>query len=149
MPFQMGWHKEARILKVLVCDSVSLSETISLDQALTQYLNGAHQPVHILFDVSLVNTFPTSLVEIQDLLNSFNHPQLGWIAFIDGGGQSNPLLYVASQLLGEKYRVFTHLKMGLDFLKAQDPSLAWVATGSLSSSKFANAQPSGSVQPHA
>src|SRR5688572_33167539 len=113
MPFQMGWHKEARILKVLVCDDVSLSEAKSLDQALIQYLDSAQQPVHILFDASLVNTFPTSLVEIQNTLNSLNHSQLGWIAFIDGDGQCNPLLFITSQLLGSKYRVFTHLKMGL------------------------------------
>ncbi|MFN8376859.1 MAG: hypothetical protein U0694_28800 [Anaerolineae bacterium] len=123
MPFQMGWHKENQIVKVLVDGDVTLSEARNLDRALNEYLNAAEQPIHLLFDATQVNTFPMTTLQMRQTLSFLNHPQLGWIAFIDDGMPSNPLLHILSNLLGDKYRVFGSVKMGLDFIKSQDASI--------------------------
>ncbi len=123
MPFQMGWHKENRIAKVLIYGDVTLAEVTSLDQEISEYLNEAELPVHILFDATQVNTFPTNVLQLREAITCITHPQLGWIAFIDDGSPSNPLLNMLSQLLGSNYRAFGNVKMGLDFIKSQDASL--------------------------
>ncbi len=141
MPFQMGWHKENCIVKVLVCGDITLNDANNLNRALVEYLDCVQQPVHVLFDATQVNSFPTSHLQIKNTLTCMDHAQLGWIAFIDDGAAANPLLPIVSQLLGDKFRAFPHLKAGLEFLKSQDSM--WMGAVMVNR-QFANAQPSGS-----
>jgi hypothetical protein len=148
MSFQMGWHKEKRIVKLLVYGEVSLAETRDIDQAMRGYLTGVDQSVHVLFEVSQMTGFPANIQQLKETLSSLNHRRMGWIVFIDEGTTINSrLLHIFSQLLGDKYRTFSNLKLGMDFLKLQDPTLAWMHTAVTNmQSRYANGQTSESFR---
>jgi hypothetical protein len=142
MSFQIGWYKEHRIVKLHIFGEVTLAETPNINQALGEYLLGASQIVHVLIDISQMTGFPANAQQLKSTMHNFSHRRVGWVVFIDEGTTLNSLLlHLFSQLLGDKFRTFSNLKLSMDFLKLQDPTMAWMSTGTAPlQSRFAKGQ---------
>jgi hypothetical protein len=150
MPYQIGWQKENRIVKLMVHDDVTLTEMQKLNRALLQHLEKARDTaVHVMIDATLVNRFPNSALQVRTILTCLDHAALGCIVFVDQTTQGNMMLHILSHVLGEGYRVFGTHKAALDFLKSQDPSLNWFNAFQSKLPWRANAPSSETVLPHA
>jgi hypothetical protein len=129
MPYQIGWQKEKRIVKLMVHGDMTIAEAKNLNRTVLQYLDqAANTSVHLLIDATQINRFPNSSLQIRTLFTFLEHPALGHLVFIDQTTQGNMLLHVMSNILRDSYHVFDTHKTALEFLKTHDASLNWFNT---------------------
>jgi hypothetical protein len=126
MTYEMSWTQEGRIAHAKIVDSISIQELEAYGQTLIDnYLERGQAPVHIISDARQMIHFPTNILKVKQLTQSWlKHPNMGWAIVV---GKSNPMLNflaaVVTQVISVKYRMVATPEEALAILRSFDPSL--------------------------
>jgi len=126
MAYEITWTQQGRIAQAKIVDSISIEELEAYGQTLIDdYLEAGQAPVHIISDARQMTHFPTNMLKIKQLTQTWlKHPNMGWAIVI---GKTNPMLnFLAAtitQVIGVKYRMVATPEEALAILRSFDPSL--------------------------
>lgn len=122
----LNWYLKNRIIFQRQIGDVSIDDVQHSNDQIIKMLDVGASPVHVVIDSSYVTNTPTNLLQLSYATNFIKHPSKGWLITISNTPMPSFLARMIPQIAGcQRYRVFSELEHGLEFLKQQDPSLNW------------------------
>ncbi len=124
MPHEISWYQEKRIVLNRLIGSLDVEAGTQASEATSQFLNEGVAPVHLIVDMTELKSFPTNITKVNTMNQYLKNPSLGWVVVIGGNTLSQFLVNVLSQVIRFRVAQRPTLEQAVDFLRAQDPSLA-------------------------
>jgi hypothetical protein len=127
MPYQVGWLVENRVIEEKFSGNVSIDDIAGAAREGNLLTTSAPGKVHLLVDVSAVETFPIDLRLIQATMQP--HSQTGKFSWVIVYGTRNPMLRFVAQVSAQFsmvqicFRVVDQREHALQILRDLDPSL--------------------------
>lgn len=122
----LNWYLKNRIVFNRQVGGISIDDIQQSNDQIIQMLDSGASPVHVVIDYSYVTSIPTNLLQLSYATSFVKHPAKGWLITISTTPMPSFLARIIPQIAGcQRYRVFTELEHGLDFLRQQDSSLNW------------------------
>ena len=87
------------------------------------FLSSGVAPVHIVVDLTRMETIPTNLKQNMSMGDYLRHPNLGWTVLVGGNVLVNFMLSILSQVFQMKYTKRETVEEALAFLAEHDPTL--------------------------
>lgn len=128
MPHEISWYQEKRIILNRLIGSLDLETGTKASEATSQFLNEGIAPVHLIVDMTELKSFPTNITKVNTMNQYLKNPALGWVIVVGGNTLSQFLVNVLSQVIRFRVAQRPTLQQAVDFLRAQDQSLAAQAT---------------------
>ena len=123
MSYNISWCEDKRVFCVRLTGELTDEDWAKVVVIDTRHLEEGIAPVHIIIDVSELDSFPTNVRQTASYASHLRDPRLGWAVVVGG----NPLLdFVASllsQITGFKLTKSGTPEAALEFLRTQDATL--------------------------
>jgi hypothetical protein len=127
MPYKLSWYHENYVVYAAVIGKFTATEFEAYGQELVErFLDPASHPIHIISDVSQMESFPTQVwTAIRATEPWLRHPQLGRIALLSEGSSSmlRFLLSAVQQIVPIRYHMVVTPGEALMLLQQLDPNL--------------------------
>lgn len=126
MAHEFRWLIEGRVIYTRTVGEVTPEELSVIDQALIKHLSSGFEGhlVHVVVDMRELTQFPRNLQQIKQRLTHLNHPALGWTIMVGAGTMITFVANVVTQIARARFRAFSSMAEGLDFLAQADASLS-------------------------
>lgn len=125
MPYSLNWLHEPSVLHGRVWGELTLADIRRADAEMTQLLERATGPVHLVVDVSELNEYPKSVTSLYQAAQYFRHPNFGWEILY---GMRNPVLEIILGVLAKltplHYGIAGSLSEALSALAQHDVRVA-------------------------
>ncbi len=129
MQATLNWYLKNRIIYVRPVGEVTIDNVNELNAQGLEMLDAGTPSVHVIIETRYVTVMPTNLLQWSYATSFIKHPSKGWLITIANTPMASFLARIIPQIAGcQRYRVFSELETGLEFLKQQDPSLNWADT---------------------
>jgi hypothetical protein len=123
MPYTCYWYLDRRIIYNHLYGTVTLEEAAALEDENFQHFEEGIPPVHIIVDMADVKKLPTSISQLNRMLQRGRPPALGWIVLVG----VNPLARLIGSMLCQvarvPFRTFDTLDDAVRFLQETDNTL--------------------------
>ena len=123
MPYNISWCEEKRVFCIELTGELTDEQWTSIVAIDTLHIEEGIAPIHVIIDVSELDSFPTNVRKTASYASHLRDPRLGWAVVVGG----NPLLdFVASllsQITGFKLTKSATVEDALIFLRKQDNTL--------------------------
>jgi hypothetical protein len=116
------------VLSVDVWGELSFSDVQQVNRELLPYFHRAAQPVHVVVNVSRLQTYPLSVSRIRSACEAMSHVRMGWLVVYGVEGVVIPImLSVIADLARFEYKIVPAAADALQFLHDQDTASVAVA----------------------
>lgn len=120
------WLVENRVIHCSIEGALNVEQLRAGSQQLVQKLEQSNkQPVHIFFDLSLVQSIPLQMGLIGEAVRPFmTHPNTGWIiAFGTQNGMIRMISSIVSQTFRARFRFYPQRDEAIHMLQSLDTTL--------------------------
>lgn len=125
MAYEISWYHQDRVLYVRFWDNLTLDEAQQISAINTRHLAEGTPPVHIVVDITQLQTFPTNIRFNTGVTSYLKSSNLGWVVVV---GEMNALLNFALAIIGQFARIMytrrDSLESALEFLQKRDSTLS-------------------------
>jgi hypothetical protein len=124
MPYQVNWYQDKRIIFNKLYGACDFESAVEASTQVSQLLAEGNAPIHLIVDMSDLQSFPTNVTRLNGMTSYLKNPSLGWVVVIGGNSLSKFVVNVISQII--KFRAtqrFT-LNDAVQFLESNDVTLA-------------------------
>jgi hypothetical protein len=108
MSSEVRWHPTGRIIVIKNFDILTVDDVIGQATQITEMMNAAAQPVHIIDDLSRINGIDPKLTllpfKMPNIMKFAQHPNLDIIALV---GMTNPLAAFAFEVVTKLHKNLT------------------------------------------
>jgi hypothetical protein len=98
MPSEVSWYHHKRVIMHRVRGKVTMEDISEMARAQDAYLREGQPPVHALFDISQVDSFPTDVRALKAVLSTVDSTRLGWVAVV---GIKTPLQHFVTSVVAK------------------------------------------------
>jgi len=126
MPYRLSWYQKNRIVLAVMTGVYTVEEMQARNQELIdQYLERGQAPIHLISDARDMRQFPTSMIKVQQINESWlRHPNLGWTVIVGNGNiLLNFLAAAITKAMGVKHRTVATHEEAIETLKKMDTTL--------------------------
>lgn len=127
MPATSQWLEEPRIILTQLSGQLSGEEAQQLSAAQEEFLNTGQAPVHIVVDLTDMESIPTNLRDYLTMGSYLRNPALGWVVLVGGNVLVNFILQVLSQAFHLQCAKRETVAAAVTFLAEQDNTLHFEA----------------------
>jgi hypothetical protein len=124
MAFRTTWIEDNRIIYTELTGTLTTQEAQEMSDTHAKFLNEGKAPVHLIVDITNLETVPTSLRQNASMGGYLRHSSLGWTVLIGGSVLVNFMVSVLGQVFKFRYSKRETLEGAMTYLISQDPSLA-------------------------
>lgn len=113
MPYMSTWIHESYIYRTILTGLISIDE---VDTIMHEYLDilGANKNVYFILDFGRAATVPTTLLQIDSIIEVIHHTNTQWFAVVNPTGFDNNTTRLLAQ---EKVKIFDNKDKALGFLR--------------------------------
>ena len=124
MPYQVNWYQDKRIIFNKLYGAFDFESATEASRRVSQLLAEGNAPIHLIVDMTELQSFPTNVTKLNDMTTYLKNPSLGWVVVIGGNTLSKFVVNVISQVI--KFRVAQRFSMNeaIQFLQSNDVTLA-------------------------
>ena len=124
MPYEVNWHLDKRIISNKLYGAFDFDTAIEASKNVSQHLAEGKAPIHLIVDMSELQSFPTNVTKLNEMTTYLKNPALGWVVVIGGNSLSKFVVNVISQII--KFRVTQRptFDEAVRFLESNDLTLA-------------------------
>jgi hypothetical protein len=83
MGYQVQWYLEQRVVLVTLSGHLSMDEILQMHATTGHMVETGSAPVHILVDVTTLQSHPTNIREIAQASGYLSHANMGWAILIN------------------------------------------------------------------
>ena len=126
MPYRSTFYPEHHLFYETLWGSVTLEEIRVFHEGNVRAVAEAQTPIHILVDVRDLKEFPTSIVQMKDVLHPIEGPNLYWMILITNNGALIKFIgsiVIQLVLKNGRFRLLGSLEEALAFLEQADSTL--------------------------
>lgn len=125
MANELTWMLEGRVLLISAMGDIAIEELRQMDSDILEMINSTDHSewIHIVIDMRQVTQFPHNLQQIKQALTHVDNPHLGWKIMIGAGSITTFIANTVTQIARARFRAFSTMQEGLDFLTARDSAL--------------------------
>lgn len=127
MPFHIEWYQQNRVIFEKFFGNVTLDDVRGLNAQSSKMFIAGTPLIHVIVDLSEVESFPRSMAAIKEAIKSRTTPdRLGWVLIF---GTKNPILKffvsVIAQVAGDRvrFRLMDTFEQAENFLLEQDQTI--------------------------
>jgi len=113
MPYTSTWVNKPYILRSTLIGLITVDE---VDDIMHEYLDilNQHDAVYFILDFGRAATVPTTLLQIDSIIEVIHHDHTQWFAVVNPTGFDNNTTRLLSQ---EKVKIFDNKDKALGFLR--------------------------------
>ncbi|MDX1990905.1 MAG: hypothetical protein SF029_00855 [bacterium] len=123
MAIDLCWQIEHRVVLITISGDIILEDIGAAEDALWNFVKDGHQPVHVIFDVRRISSFPMNLRQIRERFKDRDRTGIGWRVLIIHHSMARLLAVIVFQLLNVPFRIVRSPAEALAFLLEQDDTL--------------------------
>jgi hypothetical protein len=124
MPFTTQWLQENRIIRTQLVGKLSEQEAREMSEAHANFLDKGTAPIHLVVDVTKLDSIPINLRQNTSMGEYLRHPSLGWTVLVGGSTLVNFMVSVLGQVFHMKQARRESVEEAITFLAMQDETVA-------------------------
>lgn len=117
MAHSISWYIPERLLCLSLTDQLSLEELTTINQSMTDILNGYHQKLTILIDSTEMKTGYQTADELRDTQDFMNHPKIDSVLMVSENKLNRLIMLMAFCVIPTKIIRFETMEKLEKFLK--------------------------------
>jgi len=123
MPFEMSWYLPKRVVLLRYYGHATVEDIDRVGDVSVQYVLEGTPPVHIIADMTEVETFPTNLRQSARAIRTIKDPAMGWTVIISTNPLMRVIIVTLSRLAGFRFHIATSREQARAFLVGVDATL--------------------------
>lgn len=126
MPIEYAqWAIENQVMVARAVGVVSRAEMVEHNRIVVAYLDTSDTNLHLLLDDTAMIRMEPPFPEVQSIIKFQHHNNLGWTIHISNNRVIRHFSNLMARISRIQYRQFVDFNEGLNFLRQQEPYLAW------------------------
>lgn len=128
MTYEISWNVPGRVILIKYPETVDMADVEAISDQLGKMLEEGEPPVHLISDSREMQTTPTNIKELRQVMKIFRRSEWGWIIMVGANRMGEFIMGIMSQFFGVSVKTVNTIAEAEEVLGYLDTSLADVET---------------------